>query len=226
MDVGSGGVAGSSPSVSVPLVGRVALDLRRRDGVGGWAWSCCGSRPISRQPEIVARGRCRLTVHLQPRHGAPIRQRTIPGRPCTIQGPEPLRSIVSPQRGSLQFLEVIVVALLRAENPGGVILEVTLRGCRFDRGIHRLLRTAENGVSHVHQWFVECVLLGHRDFALANVRHVGGRKGLGVLDSLDGRPPQLLPVFGNVQDAFHENLDVDKNLEVGEVFHDTCIVLT
>ena len=45
-----------------------------------------------------------------------------------------------------------------------------------------------------------------------------------MLDFVGSRPPQLLPVLGNMQDALHENLDVDENSVAFEVLDNILFV--
>jgi hypothetical protein len=110
----------------------------------------------------------------------------------------------------------------------GVIPVVTLRSFGFDRVVRRQLdRKVDNDVGRVHQGLVEPLLLGARGFTLMGVVGVGDQKFLVALDLPDSLSPQLLPIFRNVQtyqqDAFHENIDVDKDPVAFEVLSNVLV---
>ena len=109
-------------------------------------------------------------------------------------------------------------------NPFGVIPEVTQIGPRLDTIFLRRLGTAENGVRHIHQRFVE-PLLNALGLALMGVVQIGERKGRIPPDFPDGLSPQLPPVFGNMQDVLHEDFYVDKNPVALEILSNVLFVL-
>ena len=77
----------------------------------------------------------------------------------------------------------------------------------------------------MHQRLVEGVLLNTLGSALAGVVPDGLRKVTVALNLPDGPSPQLLPVFGYVQDVLHEDVYVDKDPVAFEILGDVTFVL-
>ena len=110
-----------------------------------------------------------------------------------------------------------------AREPFGVIHEVPLRGLRFDG----LLRPGEveNLVCHVHQRVVEVALGGAGGVTQMGVFDESVMKGTIDLDPGDRISPRFPPVIGNVQDVFHENVDIDENPVAFKILNDILLVL-
>ena len=194
--------------------------------------------PVSRS-SIRARICCALTVHFQPRHARSVDQSSTPR--LHFQNVQRLRPV------QIRFIQVPLLPFLRAEvreestvdrydvwreivhhpteNLLRVVPEVPLRSLRFDQVVIRRPRNSEDRISHVHQWLVEPGLPSAHLFALACVQRAGFRKTFVELDLFNNWPPQLLPVFRDVQNGLHEDIYVDEDPMALEVLGDILFVL-
>ena len=112
------------------------------------------------------------------------------------------------------------------EDPSGIIPQVTLRGPGLGRLARQLLgRKVQNGVGHVHQRLVEPRLRTVLDIALTGVLEVRVQELLLALDSPDGSSSLSLPVFGDMQDMLHEDIDVNEDPVALEVLDDILFIL-